>query len=72
MTNRDTLNSPMQPMSGHPAATKRRLEDLAAPSALPCLGNLRQLDPKRLHAQKRGVGRSARPTPSGSAENAYW
>jgi cytochrome P450 len=33
------------------AAARQRLEDLPAPSTLPWLGNLHQLDPKRLHAQ---------------------
>jgi cytochrome P450 len=52
----------MPPMSRHPAATKRRLEDLAAPSALPWLGNLHQLDPKRLHAQLEAWGKTLGPT----------
>ena len=33
------------------AAAGRRLQDLPAPRGLPLLGNLHQLDPKRLHAQ---------------------
>jgi hypothetical protein len=64
MSNRDTQISATLPMSGHPAATatERRLEDLAAPSALPWLGNLHQLDSKRLHAQLEAWGQSLGPT----------
>ncbi len=41
---------------------KRRLDDLPAPSALPWLGNLHQLHPKRLHAQLEAWGRELGPT----------
>jgi Cytochrome P450 len=64
MTNRDAQTSATPPMSVHPAATaaKRRLEDLAAPNALPWLGNLHQLDSKRLHAQLEAWGQALGPT----------
>lgn len=44
------------------AGTVRRLQDLPAPAALPGLGNLHQLDPKRLHAQLEAWGRSLGPS----------
>jgi hypothetical protein len=37
---------------------KRRLKDLPAPGALPWLGNLHQLDAKRMHAQLEAWGRT--------------
>lgn len=39
-------------------AVKRRLKDLPAPGALPWLGNLHQLDAKRMHAQLEAWGRT--------------
>jgi cytochrome P450 len=41
---------------------KRRLTDLPAPRGLPVIGNLAQLDTKRLHAQLEGWGRRLGPT----------
>jgi cytochrome P450 len=38
------------------------LQDLAAPSALPWLGNLHQLNPKQLHAQLEAWGKALGPT----------
>jgi cytochrome P450 len=43
-------------------ALKRRLTDLPAPRALPLIGNLPQLDTKRLHAQLEAWGRTLGPT----------
>lgn len=49
-------------MTAQAKIAKRRLEDLPAPGALPGLGNLHQLDPKRLHAQLEAWGRALGPT----------
>ena len=43
-------------------ALKRRLTDLPAPRALPLIGNLPQLDSKRLHAQLEAWERMLGPT----------
>jgi cytochrome P450 len=43
-------------------APKQRLEELPAPSTLPWLGNLQQLDPKRLHAQLEAWRNALGPT----------
>jgi hypothetical protein len=49
-------------MTAHTRATKQRLEDVPAPSALPWLGNLHQPDPKWLHAQLEAWGQALGPT----------
>lgn len=49
-------------MTAQAKIAKRRLQDLPAPGALPGLGNLHQLDPKRLHAQLEAWGRSLGPS----------
>jgi cytochrome P450 len=41
---------------------KQRIEDLPAPRTLPWLGNLHQLNPKRLHAQLEAWGEALGPT----------
>jgi cytochrome P450 len=52
MTHSDTQTGSERPMSvATSAAASKRLRDLPAPRGLPGLGNLHQLDPKRLHAQ---------------------
>src|ERR1700755_3001748 len=52
MTHSDTQTEPERPMAAATrAAAGRRLQDLPAPRGLPLLGNLHQLDPKRLHPQ---------------------
>jgi cytochrome P450 len=53
---------PKRPTAVQAGAAKRRLEDLPAPGALPWLGNLHQLDPKRLHAQLEAWGRELGPS----------
>lgn len=52
MTHSDAEIALERPIEASARATaKQRLEDLPAPRALPWLGNLHQLDSKRLHAQ---------------------
>ena len=53
---------PKRPVPVHATTTKRRLDDLPAPGGLPWLGNLHQLDPKRLHAQLEAWGETLGPT----------
>ena len=58
----EAATGPKRPIPVQTRAGKRRLADLPAPGALPWLGNLHQLDPKRLHAQLEAWGRTLGPS----------
>ena len=66
------VTDPKQLITVPTRTTKRRLEDLPAPSALPWLGNLHQVDPTACtFSSRRGPRRLARASRSSSGQNAY-